>query len=269
MVDATGAKSSCPELEPWSPERPPYLRDIRDEVVPEECQCTSEFGENAINGIQFDPEGHLHISHEGNVVETHIINLNNPYHQHIWPFQIQYISNETNYMRVGDWHDTLGLGDYSGNATVRRRNIEFTGDMVVHCHRLNHEDMGMMAIEKILPGEGTCECMPMQPGTDIVAGNMPVGKAVVDPMMNTYMEERKKAMDAKASDPQATDLKATDPKATDSQATSPETTDPKASTEKPAEEQASTEKPAEEKNRRRKEEVEKHMSNAKIVAFIL
>ena len=62
----------------------------------------------------------------------------------------------TGYNAVGDWHDTL-----KGTGSVRFRPTEFTGKVMLHCHRLIHEDLGMMAMEKV-EASGTCSCTSRQ-----------------------------------------------------------------------------------------------------------
>ena len=35
--------------------------------------------------------------------------------------------------------------------TLRQEFLEFTGTYVIHCHRLNHEDNGLMALINVIP----------------------------------------------------------------------------------------------------------------------
>ena len=45
--------------------------------------------------------------------------------------------------RKGDWRDTVSV--YEDNpAKIRFQMADFAGPMVIHCHILQHEDMGMM-----------------------------------------------------------------------------------------------------------------------------
>lgn len=70
-----------------------------------------------------------------------------PFHIHVSPYQIKELPNATidydNFFAVGDWHDTLlhSGGDW---AVVRYQTEKFTGEYVMHCHILQHEDEGMM-----------------------------------------------------------------------------------------------------------------------------
>ncbi|WP_235490487.1 multicopper oxidase domain-containing protein, partial [Frankia sp. AvcI1] len=45
--------------------------------------------------------------------------------------------------------DTVNL-PARGEAVVRIHFTDFTGKTVLHCHILNHEDMGMMAVLQIV-----------------------------------------------------------------------------------------------------------------------
>jgi len=64
------------------------------------------------------------------------------------------------YYQEGDWHDTLLMADDTGNKfRARMQTDTFTGKMVVHCHKLQHEDNGMMNFIMIDGTEGaTFEC---------------------------------------------------------------------------------------------------------------
>jgi len=59
----------------------------------------------------------------------------------------------SNYYQKGDWHDTL-LFDSTPGATVRFFTDTFTGEIMIHCHYLVHQDTGMMAVANIGGVEG-------------------------------------------------------------------------------------------------------------------
>jgi hypothetical protein len=59
---------------------------------------------------------------------------------------------EYEYTCVGDWLDTLQLpttGQHASNGHFRFVTDTFTGHEVMHCHYLNHEDLGCMAYFEI------------------------------------------------------------------------------------------------------------------------
>lgn len=66
-----------------------------------------------------------------------------PFHIHVNAFQV--VGEDGT---PGDWHDTLIVG--TGERTLMRTRYErFTGRFVLHCHILNHEDLGMMQLVEI------------------------------------------------------------------------------------------------------------------------
>ncbi|MDX3240068.1 multicopper oxidase domain-containing protein [Streptomyces sp. ME03-5709C] len=48
------------------------------------------------------------------------------------------------------WFDTVNV-PARGDVVIRIPFTDFTGRTVLHCHILNHEDMGMMAVLDIVP----------------------------------------------------------------------------------------------------------------------
>ena len=77
------------------------------------------------------------------------------------PFQLATIEAENGgvydpvYFQVGDWHDTLRLGTILNlGANLRFWVDRFTGYGVIHCHKLDHSDVGMMALFLITGVEG-------------------------------------------------------------------------------------------------------------------
>lgn len=90
----------------------------------------------------------------GDVEEWHILNTNpfmHPFHIHVNPFQIVETSDGS--VAPGTWLDTVrlppGTEDKPGFVKMRTRYQKFTGEFVLHCHILAHEDLGMMQNVKI------------------------------------------------------------------------------------------------------------------------
>jgi suppressor of ftsI len=48
------------------------------------------------------------------------------------------------------WQDTASI-PAKGQIVIRTHFINYTGKTVLHCHILNHEDLGMMAVLEIVP----------------------------------------------------------------------------------------------------------------------
>jgi FtsP/CotA-like multicopper oxidase with cupredoxin domain len=101
------------------------------------------------------------------VEEWSFINHNNdehPIHIHVNDFQVMRYLDPTTGLRTGP--DKFSIdnanapaptmhGDESviepGILTIRTRFDEYTGLYVMHCHRLNHEDNGLMALINVIP----------------------------------------------------------------------------------------------------------------------
>jgi FtsP/CotA-like multicopper oxidase with cupredoxin domain len=61
--------------------------------------------------------------------------------------------DEYGFFCEGDWVDTLQIPSalHTAGAVVRFVPSDFTGDMVIHCHYLIHEDQGCLSYAKITP----------------------------------------------------------------------------------------------------------------------
>lgn len=101
------------------------------------------------------------------VEEWKIVNLNNdehPMHVHVNDFQVMQIIDPVAGTTTGvqPWgEDNVNVPapvtDANENALVpastiiRTKFTEYTGTFVIHCHRLNHEDNGLMALVNVIP----------------------------------------------------------------------------------------------------------------------
>lgn len=100
-----------------------------------------------INGKQFDPNAPPRRLVLGKVEEWSISaspGLGHPFHIHVNPFQVM----KSNGKHI--WKDTLFVGP-NQSAKVRTRYKRYVGKFVLHCHILDHEDMGMMELQEIVP----------------------------------------------------------------------------------------------------------------------
>jgi suppressor of ftsI len=120
------------------------------------AQRTIVFSENQagteyyINGKQFD-ENRVDVRSKLDTVEEWTIrndsNEEHSFHVHVDHFQLMSIN--------GRPHDGHGLQDTAtvpakGQIVVRIHFRDYTGKTVLHCHILNHEDAGMMAVLEIV-----------------------------------------------------------------------------------------------------------------------
>jgi FtsP/CotA-like multicopper oxidase with cupredoxin domain len=138
----------------------PPLAPIRDDELTGKRELTfsafapptgddfREFG-FMVDGRQFDPEQIGQRIALGAVEEWTITNLHDadhPYHIHTNPFQVMKINGQA--LAEPIWRDTVNVTRL-GSVTVRSRFEDFTGLFVLHCHILNHEDLGMMQLVEV------------------------------------------------------------------------------------------------------------------------
>jgi FtsP/CotA-like multicopper oxidase with cupredoxin domain len=102
-----------------------------------------------VDGRRFDPERVDQRIPLGAVEEWTITNLqdaDHPFHIHVTDFQVTRINGQP--VRELTWRDTVNVPRL-GSVTLRMRFQEFTGRFVLHCHILNHEDLGMMRLVEV------------------------------------------------------------------------------------------------------------------------
>jgi FtsP/CotA-like multicopper oxidase with cupredoxin domain len=85
----------------------------------------------------------------GSVEEWTIVNLHihdHIFHIHVNPFQL----TKVNGVALADpvWLDTVVL-PRNGSLTFRSRFLDFTGRFMLHCHMMNHEELGMMQVVEV------------------------------------------------------------------------------------------------------------------------
>lgn len=82
-----------------------------------------------------------------------------PFHIHINPFLV--CPNDSNKEpNFPHWRDTMWVQLEDGPRDVLMNFRKFTGQFVMHCHKLNHEDEGMMELLEICaPNDEQCLCL--------------------------------------------------------------------------------------------------------------
>jgi FtsP/CotA-like multicopper oxidase with cupredoxin domain len=117
----------------------------------------------------------------GSVEEWQFSNENNdehPIHVHVNDFQVMHYNDPTSGLTTGP--DMWGMDNANvpapklgpretvikpGTLTMRTKFTEFTGLFVLHCHRLNHEDNGLMALVNVIPAVSSyAVAVPGSPG---------------------------------------------------------------------------------------------------------
>jgi FtsP/CotA-like multicopper oxidase with cupredoxin domain len=64
------------------------------------------------------------------------------FHIHTNPFLIVKLNGKP--LAKPQWRDTAILERKGGTLTFRSRFLDYTGIFMLHCHMMNHEEMGMM-----------------------------------------------------------------------------------------------------------------------------
>ena len=142
----------------------PHFTDLRDPSV--EIAAFREVvfddgpnGEFLINGQPF-PINPIFQPRLGTVEQWHLVNNSvndHPFHLHTNPQQVTLAQNQPhgqpNYQDVVNVpHATMVGGVLTpGEVTIRIEFEDYLGEIVYHCHRVDHEDMGMMALVNMVP----------------------------------------------------------------------------------------------------------------------
>jgi FtsP/CotA-like multicopper oxidase with cupredoxin domain len=64
------------------------------------------------------------------------------FHIHTNPFQVMQVNGQP--QADLPWRDTVVVPHQGGSVVLRSRFLDYTGVFMMHCHMMNHEDLGMM-----------------------------------------------------------------------------------------------------------------------------
>jgi FtsP/CotA-like multicopper oxidase with cupredoxin domain len=164
-----------PPATAWPP-MPDYLRDIKKENIVGTQNLTFSMADKQgnpsgpgnpatmffINGIQYNADCANVTTTLGTAEQWIIKNttvLGHPFHIHINPFQV-IDDGTTKYTPPYVWQDTIALAVGApakpGQVELWHEYREFTGEYVLHCHFLGHEDRGMMFnVQTVCPQDKT------------------------------------------------------------------------------------------------------------------
>jgi len=114
-------------------------------------------GRGLVNLKDYDEEPYVHTSRVGTYEVWEIINISpmdHPFHQHINAAQILSIKGGDKgyaslYTSIPAWKDNINI-PFGGSVTMLVPVMDFTGRTVLHCHIVEHEDIGMMGIWEIV-----------------------------------------------------------------------------------------------------------------------
>lgn len=99
-----------------------------------------------IDGKKFDPNRidqrvKLGAVEEWTIVNTHTHD-DHVFHIHTNPFLVTHLNGKA--LATPQWRDTAIVERKGGTLTFRSRFLDYTGIFMLHCHMMNHEEMGMM-----------------------------------------------------------------------------------------------------------------------------
>jgi FtsP/CotA-like multicopper oxidase with cupredoxin domain len=107
-----------------------------------------------IDGRSFDPDRVDHRVRLGAVEEWTIVNEDasddHVFHIHVNDMLLTRVNGEP--LPDPIWLDTA-IVPRQGSITFRSRFLDFTGKFALHCHMMNHEDLGMMQIVEVYDGD--------------------------------------------------------------------------------------------------------------------
>jgi len=134
------------------------FEDLRQATVDKTRTVTfsnhDQTGWAVIDGRPFDPGRVDQTIELGALEEWTIVNDSDfwhPFHIHTNDFQVVAIGGQP--YDAHSYQDTVSLPPNS-SVTFRIPFNEFPGKAVYHCHILNHEDLGMMAVFEVAPPQG-------------------------------------------------------------------------------------------------------------------
>lgn len=153
------------------PDTPAFLHDIDPAAARQPgrnvafsmggTQPGQQPNEFTINGDGYCPSCAAETMELGSVEQWTVTNdspLAHPFHIHINPFQLTSYDG-TAFPTPRIWMDTVGLPVPAAPATIANLQFltkfeDFTGEYVLHCHFLGHEDRGMMEnVQVVCPGK--------------------------------------------------------------------------------------------------------------------
>jgi FtsP/CotA-like multicopper oxidase with cupredoxin domain len=148
----------------WNPRRPYYMPDLADVntnfwkvatwtvtmddlTIKDNGNMTKEV---SINQIRWNPAIAIRQFRLGQLVEWTLINTEkHPFHIHINRMQIVQKGGCGYRYEEGEYYDTIAS---DAPCRIRMQFWDFAGRIVAHCHKLHHEDKGMMVWIDILGG---------------------------------------------------------------------------------------------------------------------
>jgi FtsP/CotA-like multicopper oxidase with cupredoxin domain len=149
----------------WPPLRPDYLRDLRNEPVFASNKHSITLTSGDVNGKAWDAAVPLANLNYDQVQEFTIYDSGpHPFHMHLYHMQIVSPEGCGNF-DYGEWYDTIST---PGPCLVRFKTADIGQRFVMHCHIIEHSDMGSMGWMDVIGG-------PSQPNQNPGVGQEPIG----------------------------------------------------------------------------------------------
>jgi suppressor of ftsI len=133
----------------WSATRPVYLQDLR--TATDVSAENVDIGNRGINGSKYNIDVPTFTLPASDIQEWDIKGASrHPFHLHVYHMQVQ--------GNCGDYEDGEYYDVIAGNCKIRF-NLDpgtssvFDGRTIMHCHILEHEDMGVMGWADVVGGE--------------------------------------------------------------------------------------------------------------------
>ncbi len=143
----------------WRPRRPYYMPDLSAPTNVVDDYWSVSMDDHFANGThghllnqrKWDAHQSIKTFSLGQLVEYPIFNTQeHPYHSHINRMQIVEPGGCGGRFEEGEYFDTIFQAEKNpGGCRIRTKFFDFAGRVVIHCHRFEHEDHGMMAVSMI------------------------------------------------------------------------------------------------------------------------
>lgn len=146
----------------WSPRRPYYMENLcsPSSIVNDFWNISMDDTEDAngekqvsMNHHRWDPQNPIRSIEMNQLAEWTLLNTkSHPFHIHINRMQI--VKGCGYRYEAGEYYDSIA--SKTAACTVRLKFFDFAGRVIAHCHKLKHEDRGMMVWINVTggPGEG-------------------------------------------------------------------------------------------------------------------
>jgi FtsP/CotA-like multicopper oxidase with cupredoxin domain len=149
----------------WNPRRPYYMPDLTDPfqvgqtwvddtwTVSMDDYFTNGTKAVSVNQIVWDPSVAARSFDLNALVEWNLLRTqSHPFHAHINRMQVVQPGGCGHRYEEGEYFDTITADQ--DECLVRMKFFDYSGRLVIHCHRFGHEDKGMMTWVDILGGHG-------------------------------------------------------------------------------------------------------------------